>query len=124
MFGQGTTLCGEDGWKAPAPYQDDQVVMMGNGCQLDPSWENDEEQLIWFERFILFGSACSLICLIPSIIIFLSCRSLRCTRNYIHANLMISFALTSICNMLFYPLSDYLWDKELDYSVFIKNMPR
>ena len=71
-------------------------------CDLiyEDAWINDIRYFRTLHIIILLFSSLSLIFLIPAVIIYLGWSSLRCTKNYIHANLMISFILKCLTDLI------------------------
>ncbi|XP_030626043.1 glucagon receptor-like [Chanos chanos] len=116
-------------------------------CGLDGQWaqeengqiwrdisqcEEEEEittQELWFKQVLLsfrmlytVGYTLSLISLISALAILLSIRQLRCTRNYIHANLFLSFILRATAVLAKDALLERHWSREISKHNDLKDM--
>ncbi|KAM3916350.1 glucagon receptor-like [Leptodactylus fuscus] len=96
--GQVYRRCGLDGYwvmiNGTQPWR--------NSSQCDDEMEMTKEEvgtkdlLLSFRALYTVGYSVSLLALLSSLLILTMCRKLRCTRNYIHANLFFSFALRGL----------------------------
>ena len=66
-----------------------------NGCNIlnDEEWKATASFIDNIQIFLLIFAGLSISTLLPAVFIYLYYPNLRCTKNYIHANLMISFIL-------------------------------
>lgn len=84
--------CTEDGWSATFPPVD---VACGYNIN-DTEYEDVQEYYIHLKTLYTVGYGTSLSSLALALMLLLSFRRLRCTRNYIHMNLFSSFMLRAL----------------------------
>ncbi|KAG9349881.1 hypothetical protein JZ751_026234, partial [Albula glossodonta] len=77
-------------------------------------------QELWFKQMMVsfrilytIGHTLSLFTLVTALIILLGLRRLHCTRNYIHANLFVSFILRAVSVIAKDALLDRYWSREI-----------
>lgn len=80
------------------------------------SWENDDKFYVSVVITVLVFSTLSLLFLIPAVFIYFYYATLRCTKNYIHANLMISFIFKCIVDISRNQLNHWLFNQYLLHS--------
>ncbi|CAH2307565.1 glucagon receptor-like [Pelobates cultripes] len=119
--------CGLDGnWVAvngTHPWRD------SSQCEDDYEVTRDEvvspDLLLSFQALYTVGYSLSLLTLLSALGILTMCRKLRCTRNYIHANLFLSFALRGISVIVKDILLEKRWGMQItevsDWEVLISN---
>ncbi|XP_063285050.1 glucagon receptor-like isoform X2 [Pelobates fuscus] len=119
--------CGLDGnWVAvngTHPWRD------SSQCEDDYEGTRDEvvspDLLLSFQALYTVGYSLSLLTLLSALGILTMCRKLRCTRNYIHANLFLSFALRGISVIVKDILLKKRWGMQItevsDWEVLISN---
>ncbi|XP_075686583.1 glucagon receptor-like isoform X2 [Rhinoderma darwinii] len=125
--GQVSRRCGLDGhWvmiNGTQPWR--------NSSQCDDEMEMTKEEvgtkdlLLSFRALYTVGYSLSLMALLSSLLILTMCRKLRCTRNYIHANLFFSFALRGISVIVKDVLLEKRWGMQIievsDWEILISN---
>ncbi|XP_015497843.1 collagen alpha-1(XVI) chain-like isoform X2 [Parus major] len=107
--------CGTDGqWvtvNGSQPWRD------YSQCEDEPEVTAEEEGarrlMVSFKVLYTVGYSLSLLTLISALLILTVCRNLRCTRNYIHANLFASFGLRATSVMVKDALLERRWGVEL-----------
>ncbi|XP_053327685.1 glucagon receptor-like [Spea bombifrons] len=119
--------CGQDGlWatmNGTQPWRD------SSQCEDDAEVTTDEvvtrNLLLSFQALYTVGYSVSLLALISALLILTLCRKLRCTRNYIHANLFFSFALRGISVIVKDILLEKRWGMQIievtDWEILISN---
>ncbi|XP_078702839.1 corticotropin-releasing factor receptor 2-like isoform X2 [Branchiostoma floridae x Branchiostoma belcheri] len=93
-----TKMCYENGtWAVRADYN-------GNCRPLVDSFTSESEEMRHWRRHLEnakllnnIGHAVSLFCLVIAFVLFAYLKSIRCTRNNIHCNLVATFILRNIC---------------------------
>uniref|UniRef100_A0A8C5QJ54 Glucagon receptor n=1 Tax=Leptobrachium leishanense TaxID=445787 RepID=A0A8C5QJ54_9ANUR len=98
-------------------------------CEDDYEETSDEvvtpDLLLGFQVLYTVGYSLSLFTLLSALGILTLCRKLRCTRNYIHANLFFSFALRGISVIVKDILLEKRWGMQItevsDWEVLISN---
>ncbi|KAJ1097672.1 hypothetical protein NDU88_002789 [Pleurodeles waltl] len=119
--------CGQDGrWvtgNSTQPWR--------NSTQCEEEMEVAKEEegtrnlMVSFKVLYTVGYSLSLLALISSLLILTVFRKLRCTRNYIHANLFASFGLRAISVIVKDALLDKRWGMELtevsDWETLLSN---
>ncbi|XP_056391080.1 glucagon receptor-like isoform X2 [Hyla sarda] len=125
--GQVSRRCGLDGlWvmiNGTQPWR--------NSSQCEDEMEMTKEEvgtkdlLLSFRALYTVGYSVSLMALLSSLLILTMCRKLRCTRNYIHANLFFSFALRGISVIVRDVLQEKRWGMQIievsDWEILISN---
>ncbi|XP_077359592.1 glucagon receptor-like [Festucalex cinctus] len=118
----------------------DQVLhgVVQRRCGTDGRWELDDNGYVWrdksqceeekevtsqemwlkkimvsFRTLYTVGYALSLLTLVTALVILLSFRKLRCTRNYIHANLFLSFILRAVSVIVKDTMLERHWGREI-----------
>ncbi|XP_041938810.1 glucagon receptor-like [Alosa sapidissima] len=116
-------------------------------CGLDGQWVRDSEgqlwrdmseceeeqstyiQELWLKQVMLsfrilytVGYTLSLLSLLSALIILLSIRKLHCMRNYIHANLFVSFILRAVAVLLKDSLMDQHWSRQINTQADLRDM--
>ncbi|XP_029977782.1 glucagon receptor-like [Sphaeramia orbicularis] len=107
--------CGTNGiWKT-----DDSGEVWRDMTQCEDEKEATAQEL-WFKQLMVrfrilytVGYSLSLFTLITALIILLSFRKLHCTRNYIHANLFLSFILRAVSVMVKDTMLERHWGREI-----------
>ncbi|XP_039472619.1 glucagon receptor-like [Oreochromis aureus] len=107
-------------------------------CGYDGHWEREDNgqvwrdmtqceeekevasQELWFKQLMVsfkmlytVGYSLSLFTLITALIVLLSFRRLHCTRNYIHANLFLSFILRAVAVIVKDTMLEHHWGREI-----------
>ncbi|XP_075035506.1 glucagon receptor-like [Mixophyes fleayi] len=103
--------------------------MNASQCEEEMEVTSDEVEtrdfLLSFRALYTVGYSVSLIALLSSLMILTMCRKLRCTRNYIHANLFFSFALRGISVIAKDILLEKRWGMQTvevsDWEILISN---
>ncbi|XP_057682250.1 glucagon receptor-like [Corythoichthys intestinalis] len=121
--------------------------MVYRRCGIDGLWERDGDghvwrdkseceeekevtsQEMWFQKMMLsfrmlytVGYSLSLFSLVTALVILLSFRKLRCTRNYIHANLFLSFILRAASVIVKDTMLERHWGREIIKSADVSEM--
>ncbi|KAI4807352.1 hypothetical protein KUCAC02_027164 [Chaenocephalus aceratus] len=117
-------LCGSDGlWE-----RGDNGQVWRDMTQCEEEKEVTSQEL-WFKQLMLsfrmlytFGYSLSLFTLITALIILMSLRNLRCTRNYIHANLFLSLILRAVSVIIKDTMLDRHWGREIMKQTDVKDM--
>ncbi|XP_031417336.1 glucagon receptor-like isoform X1 [Clupea harengus] len=116
-------------------------------CSLDGHWVRDSEGHLWrdmseceeeqstyiqelwlkqvmlsFQILYTVGYTLSLLSLLSALIILLTIRKLHCMRNYIHANLFVSFILRAVAVLLKDSLLDQHWSRQITTHADIGDM--
>ncbi|XP_053550168.1 glucagon receptor-like [Bombina bombina] len=119
--------CGHDGhWvtvNGTEPWRD------SSQCDDEMEVTQDEvgirDLLLSFRALYTVGYSVSLLTLILALLILTMCRKLRCTRNYIHANLFVSFALRGFSVIIKDVLQAKRWDMHIskvsDWETLVNN---
>ncbi|KAM8876560.1 glucagon receptor-like [Synchiropus picturatus] len=81
-----------------------------------------KEVLVNFKVLYTVGYSLSLITLASALIVLLSFRKLRCTRNYIHANLFLSFILRAVSVMIKDSLLERHWGREIHKQTDVSDL--
>ncbi|XP_051795608.1 glucagon receptor-like isoform X1 [Acanthochromis polyacanthus] len=116
--------CGSDGlWERE---QSGQVWRDMTQCEEEKEVASQE---LWFKQLMVtfrmlytVGYSLSLSTLIMALIILLSCRRLHCTRNYIHANLFLSFILRAAAVMVKDNMLERHWGREIVKQTDVSEM--
>ncbi|XP_049615400.1 glucagon receptor isoform X1 [Syngnathus scovelli] len=107
-------------------------------CGTDGFWERDEKGHVWrdkslceeekevasqemwlkkmmlsFRTLYTVGYSLSFLTLVTALVILLSFRKLRCTRNYIHVNLFLSFILRAVSVIVKDTMLERHWGREI-----------
>nr|XP_029484612.1 glucagon receptor-like [Oncorhynchus nerka] len=114
---QGVVLrrCGSDGhW---VEEEDGEVWRDMSQCEEEQEITSQE---LWFKQLMVsfrmlytVGYTLSLFTLVSALIILLSIRKLHCTRNYIHANLFVSFILRAVSVIVKDTMLERHWGREI-----------
>ncbi|XP_075422486.1 LOW QUALITY PROTEIN: glucagon receptor-like [Ascaphus truei] len=119
--------CGQDGrWgkeNGTQPWRD------SSQCQDEEEVTREEvatrDLLLSFRSLYTAGYSVSLLTLISAVLVLTMCRKLRCTRNYIHANLFASFGLRGVSVIVKDVLLEKRWDMQItevsDWEILISN---
>lgn len=119
--------CGQDGrWvtgNSTQPWRN------SSQCEEEMEVAKEEEGtrnlMVSFKVLYTVGYSLSLLALISSLLILTVFRKLRCTRNYIHANLFASFGLRAISVIVKDALLEKRWGMELtevsDWETLLSN---
>ncbi|XP_028264571.1 glucagon receptor-like [Parambassis ranga] len=107
--------CGSDGqWERE---KSGQVWRDMTQCQEENEVASKE---LWFKQLLVrfrmlytVGYSLSLFTLVTALIILLSLRKLHCTRNYIHANLFLSFILRAVAIIVKDTMLERHWGREI-----------
>uniref|UniRef100_A0A8C5EH75 Glucagon receptor-like n=1 Tax=Gouania willdenowi TaxID=441366 RepID=A0A8C5EH75_GOUWI len=94
-------------------------------CGSNGFWERDDQgnqMMLTFRVLYTVGYSVSLATLVTALIILLSFRRLRCTRNYIHSNLFLSFILRAAAVIIKDRMLDQQWGKEILNSADVKEI--
>lgn len=75
-------------------------TLINMNCTLSPNFEYVEIHRVWI--FAIVGYSMSILAMMPAVFMFIYFRSLHCTRNFIHTNLMISFILRAVSFIILY----------------------
>uniref|UniRef100_A0A672FUF9 Glucagon receptor n=1 Tax=Salarias fasciatus TaxID=181472 RepID=A0A672FUF9_SALFA len=98
--------CGPDGlWETE---ENGQVWRDKSQCE-----EEKEQLMVTFRTVYTVGYSLSLFSLLTALVVLMSFRRLRCTRNYIHANLFLSFILRAVAVIVKDAMVDRHWGKEI-----------
>uniref|UniRef100_A0A8C5EJ69 Glucagon receptor-like n=1 Tax=Gouania willdenowi TaxID=441366 RepID=A0A8C5EJ69_GOUWI len=81
-----------------------------------------QQMMLTFRVLYTVGYSVSLATLVTALIILLSFRRLRCTRNYIHSNLFLSFILRAAAVIIKDRMLDQQWGKEILNSADVKEI--
>ncbi|KAL2078257.1 hypothetical protein ACEWY4_025942 [Coilia grayii] len=95
-------------------------------CEEDQTTYTEE---LWIKQVMLsfrilytVGYTLSLLSLLSALIILLSIRKLHCMRNYIHANLFVSFILRAVAVLLKDCLLDQHWSRQINTHADLQHM--
>uniref|UniRef100_A0A8C7RLQ0 Glucagon receptor-like n=1 Tax=Oncorhynchus mykiss TaxID=8022 RepID=A0A8C7RLQ0_ONCMY len=107
--------CGSDGhW---VEEEDGEVWRDMSQCEEEQEITSQE---LWFKQLMVsfrmlytVGYTLSLFTLVSALIILLSIRKLHCTRNYIHANLFVSFILRAVSVIVKDTMLERHWGREI-----------
>ncbi|KAL0984330.1 hypothetical protein UPYG_G00140060 [Umbra pygmaea] len=107
--------CGSDGrW---VEDQKGEVWRNISQCEEEPEVTFHDrwfkEMLVSFKILYTVGYTMSLFALVSALIILLSIRKLHCTRNYIHANLFVSFILRAVSVIVKDNMLERHWGREI-----------
>ncbi|KAJ7984500.1 hypothetical protein DPEC_G00355460 [Dallia pectoralis] len=107
--------CGSDGhW---VEVENGEVWRDMSQCEEEPEVEFQErwfkELMVSFKTLYTVGYTLSLFALVSALIILLSIRKLHCTRNYIHANLFVSFILRAVSVIVKDTMLERHWGREI-----------
>ncbi|XP_053270345.1 glucagon receptor [Pleuronectes platessa] len=116
--------CGSDGhWE-----RDDSGQVWRDKSQCEEEKEVVSQEL-WFKQLMVnfrnlytVGYSLSLFTLITALIILLSFRKLHCFRNYIHANLFLSFILRAVSVIVKDTMIDRHWGREIMKQTDVREM--
>ncbi|XP_042254106.1 glucagon receptor-like [Thunnus albacares] len=116
--------CGTDGFWV----RDDSGQVWRDMTQCEEEEEVTSQEL-WFKQLMVsfrmlytVGYSLSLFMLIMAVIILLSFRKLHCTRNYIHANLFLSFILRAVSVIVKDTMLERHWGKEIMKQTDVSDM--
>ncbi|XP_067432953.1 glucagon receptor-like [Thunnus thynnus] len=116
--------CGTDGFWV----RDDSGHVWRDMTQCEEEEEVTSQEL-WFKQLMVsfrmlytVGYSLSLFMLIMAVIILLSFRKLHCTRNYIHANLFLSFILRAVSVIVKDTMLERHWGKEIMKQTDVSDM--
>uniref|UniRef100_A0A3Q1BTH1 Glucagon receptor-like n=1 Tax=Amphiprion ocellaris TaxID=80972 RepID=A0A3Q1BTH1_AMPOC len=111
--------CGSDGlWERE---QSGQVWRDMTQCEEEKEVIS-QELMVTFRMLYTVGYSLSLSTLIMALIILLSFRKLHCTRNYIHANLFLSFILRAVAVMVKDNMLERHWGREIMKQTDVSEM--
>ncbi|XP_077173103.1 glucagon receptor-like [Paroedura picta] len=119
--------CGADGhWALPNGTE---AWRDHSQCKEETDGASEEEGahqlMVSFKVIYTVGYSLSLLSLILALLILTVFRKLRCTRNYIHANLFASFGLRAVSVIVKDSLLEKLWGKEVlqmsDWEAFLSD---
>ncbi|XP_072273106.1 glucagon receptor-like [Pyxicephalus adspersus] len=117
LDGQWEMINGTQAWRNSSQCDDEMEVTRDEVVTRD--------LLLSFRALYTVGYSVSLLALLSSLLILTMCRKLRCTRNYIHANLFFSFALRGISVIVRDVLQEKRWGMQIidvsDWEVLISN---
>ncbi|XP_053132640.1 glucagon receptor-like [Hemicordylus capensis] len=123
--GLASRRCGPDGqWvmlNGTEPWRD------LSQCEMEAVAEEEgaHRLMVSFQVLYTVGYSLSLLALILALLILTLFRKLRCTRNYIHANLFASFGLRAISVIVKDVLVEKLWGRQVfqvsDWEVLLSN---
>uniref|UniRef100_A0A3B3UQI2 Glucagon receptor-like n=1 Tax=Poecilia latipinna TaxID=48699 RepID=A0A3B3UQI2_9TELE len=103
--------CGSDGlWETD---EGGHVWRDISECEEEEEAASQEQLMVGFRTLYTVGYSLSLSTLIMALIIVLSFRKLHCTRNYIHANLFLSFILRAVAVIV----KDSMLDRHLGREI-------
>uniref|UniRef100_A0A672FXM8 Glucagon receptor n=1 Tax=Salarias fasciatus TaxID=181472 RepID=A0A672FXM8_SALFA len=97
----------------------------GAGCCAEAMWPRrplgdggerpgvERQLMVTFRTVYTVGYSLSLFSLLTALVVLMSFRRLRCTRNYIHANLFLSFILRAVAVIVKDAMVDRHWGKEI-----------
>uniref|UniRef100_A0A8C5G7W4 Glucagon receptor-like n=1 Tax=Gouania willdenowi TaxID=441366 RepID=A0A8C5G7W4_GOUWI len=91
-------------------------------CEEEKLVTSQEQMMLTFRVLYTVGYSVSLATLVTALIILLSFRRLRCTRNYIHSNLFLSFILRAAAVIIKDRMLDQQWGKEILNSADVKEI--
>uniref|UniRef100_A0A8C5JQE9 Glucagon receptor n=1 Tax=Junco hyemalis TaxID=40217 RepID=A0A8C5JQE9_JUNHY len=103
--GQWVTVNGSQPWRDYSQCEDE--------LEVTAEEEGARRLMVSFKVLYTVGYSLSLLTLISALLILTACRNLRCTRNYIHANLFASFGLRATSVMVKDALLERRWGVEL-----------
>ncbi|KAM4025329.1 glucagon receptor-like isoform 1-T1 [Anomaloglossus baeobatrachus] len=125
--GQVSRRCGLDGFwvmiNGTQPWRN------SSQCEDEMALTKEEvgtkDLLLSFRALYTVGYSVSLMALLSSLLILTMCRKLRCTRNYIHANLFFSFALRGVSVIVRDILQEKRWGMQIievsDWEILISD---
>ncbi|CAB1312291.1 unnamed protein product, partial [Coregonus sp. 'balchen'] len=109
-------------------------LVVNVSCPSYLPWFDKEEQEVtsqelWFKQLMVsfrmlytVGYTLSLFTLVSAVIILLSIRKLHCTRNYIHANLFVSFILRAVSVIVKDTMLERHWGREIMRQADLEEM--
>uniref|UniRef100_U3JP90 Glucagon receptor n=1 Tax=Ficedula albicollis TaxID=59894 RepID=U3JP90_FICAL len=103
--GQWVTVNGSQPWRDYSQCEDE--------LEVTAEEEGARRLMVSFKVLYTVGYSLSLLTLISALLVLTVCRNLRCTRNYIHANLFASFGLRATSVMVKDALLERRWGVEL-----------
>ncbi|KAL9835909.1 glucagon-like peptide 1 receptor isoform 2-T2 [Geothlypis trichas] len=103
--GQWVTVNGSQPWRDYSQCEDE--------LEVTAEEEGARRLMVSFKVLYTVGYSLSLLTLISALLVLTACRNLRCTRNYIHANLFASFGLRATSVMVKDALLERRWGVEL-----------
>ncbi|XP_042364489.1 glucagon receptor-like [Plectropomus leopardus] len=117
-------LCGSDGlW---VRGHNGQVWRDMTECEEEKEVTSQElwfkELMVSFRMLYTVGYSLSLFTLVTALIILLSFRKLHCTRNYIHANLFLSFILRAVSIIIKDTMLERHWGREIIKQTDVSDM--
>uniref|UniRef100_A0A3Q2Y516 Glucagon receptor n=1 Tax=Hippocampus comes TaxID=109280 RepID=A0A3Q2Y516_HIPCM len=78
-----------------------------------PWYDQGKTMMVSFRTLYTVGYSLSLLTLVTALVILLSLRKLHCTRNYIHANLFLSFILRAASVIVKDTMLERHWGREI-----------
>ncbi|XP_061611570.1 glucagon receptor-like [Phyllopteryx taeniolatus] len=116
--------CGTDGlWERD---DDGHVWRDKSQCEEDKEVTSQEmwiqKMMLSFRTLYTVGYSLSLFSLVTALVILLSFRKLHCTRNYIHANLFLSFILRAASVIVKDAMLERHWGREIMKTTDVSNM--
>ncbi|OWK52369.1 Glucagon receptor [Lonchura striata] len=103
--GQWVTVNGSQPWRDYSQCEDE--------LEVTAEEEGARRLMVSFKVLYTVGYSLSLLTLISALLVLTACRNLRCTRNYIHANLFASFGLRATSVMVKDALLERRWGVQL-----------
>ncbi|KAM7038540.1 glucagon receptor-like [Acridotheres tristis] len=103
--GQWVTVNGSQPWRDYSQCEDE--------LEVTAEEEGARRLMVSFKVLYTVGYSLSLLTLISALLVLTVCRNLRCTRNYIHANLFASFGLRATSVMVKDALLERRWGVQL-----------
>ncbi|KAM8960395.1 glucagon receptor-like [Pelodytes ibericus] len=117
LDGLWVTVNGTQPWRDSSQCEEDSEVIRHE--------VGTRDLLLSFQALYTVGYSVSLLTLLSALGILTMCRKLRCTRNYIHANLFFSFALRGVSVIAKDILLEKRWGMQVieisDWEILISN---